>query len=113
MCGLPGLKTWAAARQVRFILLTLQLLQNRCASYTYALEKGQPEAVAVSPTLADGLAVPSVGPHAFEVARHFVDSVHLTSEAKVALAVLRLVEHEKVHNPKLSRPPPVRPVSMT
>lgn len=55
----------------------------------------------MSPTLADGLAVPSVGPHAFEVARHFVDSVHLTSEAQVAISVLRLIEHEKVKNPRV------------
>jgi len=84
-----------AIKSVRPDVLVIGVEPERCASYTYALEKGQPEAVAVSPTLADGLAVPSVGPHAFEVARHFVDSVHLTSEAKVALAVLRLVEHEK------------------
>lgn len=45
----------------------------RCASYTAALEAGKPVAANVLPTLADGLAVPKVGPHAFAVARHWVD----------------------------------------
>jgi len=68
----------------------------RCASYTAALEHGRPVAApVVLPTLADGLAVPTVGPHAFAVARHWVDETVLVDEKDVALAVLRLVEHEK------------------
>ena len=66
-----------------------------CASYTRALEVGSPEAVAVSPTLGDGLAVPSVGPHAFAVARNYVDKVVTVSEKYLALAILRCLEHEK------------------
>ena len=49
-----------------------------CASYTEALKKGAPNAVKVSPTLGDGLAVPTVGPHSFEVARNYVDKVCLS-----------------------------------
>ncbi len=56
---------------------------ERCASYTEALKKGSPAPAAVSPTLADGLAVPVVGPHAFEVARHYVDRVVTVSERQV------------------------------
>ena len=44
-----------------------------CPSFTAALAAGEPVPVTVTPTLADGLAVPVVGPHAFEVARHYVD----------------------------------------
>lgn len=37
-----------------------------------------------------------VGPQAFEVAKHYVDECVLTSEKEISLAVLRLVENEKM-----------------
>jgi threonine dehydratase len=41
-----------------------------CASFCAALAAGYPVKVEMqSPTLADGLAVPCVGPHSFAVAR--------------------------------------------
>ena len=67
-----------------------------CASYTAALKHGRPVAATFTPTLADGLAVPIVGEHAFEVARHYVDECVLTTEKEISLAVLRLIENEKV-----------------
>lgn len=66
------------------------------ASYTAALEAGKPVPVKVTPTLADGLAVPTVGPHAFEVARHYVDECVTCTEKEVSLAILRLIENEKM-----------------
>ena len=69
---------------------------KRCASFAAALEAGRPVPVDVAPTLADGLAVPCVGPHAFAVARQFVDEMVQVDESEVALAVLRLVELEKL-----------------
>ena len=66
-----------------------------CASYTAALRAGKPVPAPFTPTLADGLAVPIVGPHAFAVARHYVDECVLSSEKCIALAVLRLLENEK------------------
>ena len=70
---------------------------KRCASYTAALEAGRPVNLdRVEPTLADGLAVPQVGAHAFAVARHWVDEVVTVEECDVAKAVLRLVEGEKM-----------------
>jgi threonine dehydratase len=57
---------------------------------------GRPVSVTVTPTLADGLAVPMVGPHAFEVARHYVDECVLCTEKQVSLAILRLIENEKM-----------------
>jgi threonine dehydratase len=65
-------------------------------SYTAAMKAGRPVPSSFTPTLADGLAVPMVGPHAFEVARHYVDECVLTSEKQISLAVLRLLENEKV-----------------
>jgi threonine dehydratase len=67
-----------------------------CASYTAALKAGKPVPAQFTPTLADGLAVPVVGSHAFEVARHYVDECVLTSEKEISLAVLRLLENEKI-----------------
>ena len=63
---------------------------------TAALAAGKPVPVTVTPTLADGLAVPVVGPHAFEVARHYVDETVLCTEKEISLAVLRLIENEKM-----------------
>ena len=45
---------------------------------------------------ADGLAVPTVGGNAFEVARAHTDEVVIVEESDVALSVLRLLENEKV-----------------
>ena len=67
-----------------------------CASYTAALRAGKPVPAPFTPTLADGLAVPVVGSHAFDVARHYVDECVLTTEKDISLAVLRLLENEKI-----------------
>jgi threonine dehydratase len=67
-----------------------------CPSYTVALAAGKPVRAPVQNSLADGLAVPIVGPHAFEVARHYVDACVLVTEREISLAVLRLIENEKV-----------------
>ncbi|CAM9814730.1 unnamed protein product [Ascophyllum nodosum] len=66
-----------------------------CASLTEALAAGKPVHAKTTPTLADGLAVPTVGDQAFEVAKRHVDGVELVSEKFIALAVLRLLEMEK------------------
>lgn len=64
-------------------------------SFTAALEAGQPVAVGVRPTLADGLAVGRVGDLAFATARDRVDAMTTVDEAALALAVFRLMEVEK------------------
>jgi threonine dehydratase len=65
------------------------------ASYLAAQRAGQPVKVELKPTLADGLAVPQVGPNAFAIARQHVDRVVTVDEMQIALAVLRLVELER------------------
>jgi threonine dehydratase len=37
-----------------------------------------------------------VGPHAFDVARHYVDECVTCTEKEVSLAILRLIENEKM-----------------
>jgi len=68
---------------------------ERAASYSAALMQGEPVLTAIGPTLGDGLAVPTVGARAFEIARKFVDRVVSVEEATIALAILRLLELEK------------------
>ena len=67
----------------------------RSASFSAALAAGRPTEAKVGATLADGLAVPTVGGRAFEIARRVVDRVVRVDEEAVALAILRLVELEK------------------
>lgn len=66
------------------------------ASYAAALANGKPTYCYKDPTLADGLAVPVVGDIAFEVARKHVDSSCTVSEKMIAIAMLRLIEMEKL-----------------
>lgn len=69
---------------------------QRAASYRAALEAGKPTPFNVISTLGDGLAVPTVGPHAFEVARHYVDECVECTEKQISIAILRLIENEKM-----------------
>jgi threonine dehydratase len=66
------------------------------ASYAAAIKAGYPVNGFKEATLADGLAVPVVGPTSFQVARRFVDYSVNVSEKLIALAVLRLIECEKL-----------------
>src|SRR5260370_6953702 len=64
-------------------------------SFSSALAAGKPVSVQNEATLADGLAVPSVGTNAFEIAREVVDQFGVVSEGEIALAILRILELEK------------------
>lgn len=66
------------------------------ASFAAALKAGEPVKEYRGATLADGLAVPIVGPTSFSVAKHFVDDTCTVSEKMIALSVLRLIEMEKL-----------------
>jgi threonine dehydratase len=65
------------------------------ASFQCAIQAGEPVMTEVSPTLADGLAVPKVGPRSFEVARRRIDRMVIVEEDPIAAAILKLVELEK------------------
>lgn len=68
---------------------------EHAACYAAALAAGKPADVEVRATLADGLAVARVGPHAFALARDLVDGVVVVDEAALSIAILRLIELEK------------------
>ena len=66
------------------------------ASFTAALEAGEPVDGFKMPTLADGLAVPVVGSTSFKIARRYTDAVASVKEENLALAMLRFIEMEKI-----------------
>lgn len=66
------------------------------ASFTHAVKEGKACVAPITPTLADGLSVPQVGSRAFEVARPLLDDTVIVEERDIALALLRLVENEKM-----------------
>jgi threonine dehydratase len=67
---------------------------DMCASWTAAIKAGKPVGVPAQGTLADGLAVTTVGSNAFQVAQHLIDDVITVSESSIALSILRLLERE-------------------
>ena len=90
----PG--TALAMKTLKPSVEVLGVETKACPSFTAAMNAGHPVPVKTTSTLADGLAVPTVGSNAFEVARENTDEVVQVDEADVALAMLRLVETEKL-----------------
>ena len=64
-------------------------------SLAAAFARHGPVQVALSPTLADGLAVAKTGEINYPIARRVVDRLCTVDEASIALAILRLIELEK------------------
>jgi threonine dehydratase len=67
-----------------------------CPSFAEAHAAGKPVKVVAKPTLADGTAVPMVGDHAFAVAHPLIDEYVVVEEKWICLAVVRVIEVEKV-----------------
>lgn len=66
------------------------------ASFAAALHAGEPVNGFKAGTLADGLAVPVVGPTSFKVAQRCVDETCCVTEGQISIAMLRLIEMEKI-----------------
>ena len=64
-------------------------------SMKLALEAGAPVTVPASKTIADGVAVKTVGARTFEVCQRYLDDVVLVDEEEIAEAILLLLEREK------------------
>ena len=90
---LAGIGTVVAARKPGVRVIGVE--PDHAACLTAALAAGHPVPVALSSTLADGLAVTQAGALPFDVLRRVVDQVVTVDEAAIALAVLRLIELEK------------------
>lgn len=68
---------------------------DTCPSFKNSMEAGEIMNTSPGSTLADGLAVASVGSNSFATARGLIDQIVTVSEESVALAILRLIEVEK------------------
>ena len=90
---LAGIGTAVKARKPETRVVGVE--PENAACLTAALAAGHPVPVALSHTLADGLAVAQAGLQPFEILRRVVDQVVTVDEATIALAVLRLIELEK------------------
>ena len=90
---LSGVGTVMKARKPAVRVVGVEPAHAAC--YSAALSAGHPVSVALSPTLADGLAVALIGTRPFEALRRVVDEVVTVDEATIALAILRLIELEK------------------
>jgi len=96
-CGgaglLAGVATAAKALKPGITILAVE--PAAAGSLSASLAAGRPTPVAIRPTLADGLAVGTVGETSFAIAAPLVDRVVTVGEDALALAVLRLLELEK------------------
>jgi threonine dehydratase len=90
---LSGIGTVVRALRPEVELIGVEPVNAACL--TAALAAGGPVPVQLAPTLADGLSVPVLGAHPFEILRRVVDEVVTVDEAAIALAILRLIELEK------------------
>lgn len=68
---------------------------EKCQSFTKALENGGPVYTPIKSTLADGLAVPTVGYNAYATVLPLLDKMVVVKEEWIAVAILKLVEMEK------------------
>jgi len=85
-----------AAKALRPRLQVIGVESKATASFTAALKAGRPVTIPRRATLADGLAVLRVGENSFELARNRLDRVVRVSEDWIALAILRMIELEKI-----------------
>lgn len=85
-----------AVKSVRPRVKVIGVESVATGNFTAALRAGRPIVVSRHATLADGLATLTVGANAFEIARPRVDEVVRVGEDWIALAILRMLEREKV-----------------
>lgn len=77
-------------------IMLIGVESERCPGFSHAMNAGKSTYTSTSSTLADGLAVPVVGFNSFATAAPLIDKMVVVKEEFIALAILRLVEMEKV-----------------
>ncbi len=85
-----------AVKALRPQVMIIGVESKNSPGYQQALRSQQPTLVEPRPTLADGLAVGQIGVVSFALARQYVDRVVDVGEEHLALAILRLLEQEKM-----------------
>lgn len=68
---------------------------ENCPSFSNAIKNGAPIYTKVLPTLADGLAVPTVGYNAYATVKPLLDKMVVIKEQWISPAILHLAELEK------------------
>ncbi|XP_053613762.1 L-threonine ammonia-lyase-like isoform X2 [Plodia interpunctella] len=84
-----------AIKHVKPHVLVYGVETNKCASMQEAVKYNEPTPITITSTLADGLAVATVGYNAYFTARPVTDKVITVKEDWLARAILRLVEQQK------------------
>lgn len=87
--------TALAIKTMRPEVLVIGVEPENCQSFSTAMKEGKPVHTMTTPSLADGLTVPTVGINAFATGAPLIDKVVSVSEAWIAIAILRLIEQEK------------------
>jgi threonine dehydratase len=85
-----------AAKALRPDIMIVAAEPAAAPTFSASLAVGRPVATAIRSTLADGLAVGRVGDVSFPIAARVVDRVVTVGEEALALAVVRLLELEKL-----------------
>lgn len=84
-----------AAKSLRKDIKIVGVETENCPSFSNAIKNGSPIYTPCCPTLADGLAVPTVGYNAFATAKPLIDKMIVIKEDWIPPAMLHLVELEK------------------
>ncbi|XP_026314655.1 uncharacterized protein LOC113226296 isoform X2 [Hyposmocoma kahamanoa] len=90
---LAGVAT--AVKHLKPHVLIYGVETEKCPSMDNAIKNNGPLSVEIRSTLADGLAVPTVGYNAYFTVKHLLDRMITVNEDWLARAILRLVEQEK------------------
>ena len=84
-----------AVKTMRPNIMIIGVEPEMCPSFTTALKQGRAVHTPTSPSLADGLTVPTVGVNSLATGGPLIDKMVTVSEAWIAIAILRLIEMEK------------------
>lgn len=85
-----------AVKSVRPKVKIIAVESEATGNLAAALKAKKPVTVPRRPTLADGLATLTVGPNSFSLIRNRVDRVVRVTEDQISLAILRMLEMEKI-----------------
>jgi len=87
--------TAKAVKTMKPDVMIIGVEPEMCPSFTTAMKAGKAVYTPTSPSLADGLTVPTVGVNALATGAPLIDKMVTVSEAWIAIAILRLIEQEK------------------
>jgi len=87
--------TAMAVKTLKPDVIIIGVEPEACSSFSNALKHGKAVHTPTTPSLADGLTVPTVGVNALATGGPLIDKMVTVSEAWIAISILRLIEQEK------------------